>query len=91
MSEHRPPSATVEALVVAIAKVARKACRNGEEDKREWPSLAELPFFESWRCVGETYAESIMVAMYEKALVEIRELSGLTKGTAAQGGDNDCG
>lgn len=57
-----------EALVIAIARIAQKACRNGEAGSREWPALAELPMRESWRCIGEDYADSVMATMLSATL-----------------------
>ncbi len=50
-------------LVDAIARIAQIACRNGESGGRTWRPLTELPFYESWRCVGETYAPSLRIAL----------------------------
>lgn len=51
-------------LVRAIAQIAQKACRNGESGAREWPALAALPFKESWKMVGEDYADQVAVALF---------------------------
>lgn len=50
-------------LVDAISRIAQHACRQGECGGRAWPHLYELPFRDSWRCVGDTYAPELMAAL----------------------------
>jgi hypothetical protein len=57
-----------EALAHAIARIAQKACRNGEAGSRQWPELQELPLLNSWLCVGEDYADAVMAEMMSAAL-----------------------
>lgn len=57
-------SRTVEQVLSdAFAKVAQKACRNGEKNIREWPPLTDLPCPESWRMVGDKYAREVLAEL----------------------------
>lgn len=46
-----------------ISRVAQHACRQGEASTRQWPPLHQLPMRESWRDVGEQYAEEALAAL----------------------------
>jgi hypothetical protein len=56
-------SALHSRMVSVIARIAQRACRNGEAGTREWESLHELPLRESWRCVGEQYADQALAVL----------------------------
>ena len=57
------PTSARAAAVDILSRVAQHACRQGESGARVWPALAELPFLESWRCVGETYADQLLAVV----------------------------
>lgn len=57
-------------LIDAIARIAQKACRNGESGQRAWPKLYDLAFRESWRCVGEIYADEVLTALSAVGIAE---------------------
>lgn len=54
----------VPLLKRAVTKIAQKACRNGENETREWPPLMELPYLESWVVVGEKYGEAVFGVLH---------------------------
>jgi hypothetical protein len=59
-----------QALAHAIARIAQKACRNGEAGSRAWPELRDLPLLNSWLCVGEDYADQVMAEMMSAAMTQ---------------------
>lgn len=65
------PNAARQALSDAITRISQKACRNGEAGSREWPELRQLPLLESWRCIGEDYADAVMAEMLTAAMAEL--------------------
>lgn len=54
-----------------IARIARKACRNGEAGNREWPRLSQLPDDPSWWCVGDEYVDQVIDALLEGSMFEV--------------------
>jgi hypothetical protein len=56
-----------EVIADAVTRIAQQACRNGESDNRTWPPLAELPFLESWKMIGDRYAPEIIAEIAKLA------------------------
>jgi hypothetical protein len=57
------PKTLEELLATAFTQIAQKACRNGEQEIREWPPLSDLPERSSWAMVGKQYAKQFIQEM----------------------------
>jgi hypothetical protein len=74
-----------QALANIITRVAQHACRQGESGNRCWPPLQRLPLLESWRCVGEEYADDALAELMAAAMVSTEKPLRPKPGTGRKG------